>query len=52
MLPMQKSGSNLPPSQAAMAPAAGGSSIPTFDAEDAENTYIEFMKMQFGIFGV
>ena len=52
MLPMQKSGSNLPPSQAAMAPAAGGSSIPTFDAEDPENTYIEFMKMQFGIFGV
>ena len=52
MLPMQKSGSNLPPSQATMAPAAGGSSIPTFDAEDAENTYIEFMKMQFGIFGV
>jgi len=52
MLPMQKSGSNLPPSQAAMAPAAGGSSIPTFDAEDPENTYIEYMKMQFGIFGV
>jgi hypothetical protein len=52
MLPMQKSGSNLPPSQAAMAPAAGGSSIPTFDAEDSENTYIEFMKMQLGIFGV
>jgi hypothetical protein len=52
MLPMQKSGSNLPPSQAAMAPAAGGSSIPTFDAEDPENTYIEFMKMQLGIFGV
>jgi hypothetical protein len=52
MLPMQRSGSNLPPSQAAMAPAAGGSSIPTFDAEDPENTYIEFMKMQLGIFGV
>jgi len=52
MLPMQKSGSNLPPSQAAMAPASGGSSIPAFDAEDPENTYIEYMKMQFGIFGV
>ena len=52
MLPMQKSGSNISASPTALAPAPGGSSIPTFDAEDAENTYIEFMKMQFGIFGV
>jgi len=52
MLPMQKSGSNIPASPTSLAPAAGGSSIPTFDAEDPENTYIEFMKMQFGIFGV
>jgi len=51
-LPMQKSGSNISASPTALAPAPGGSSIPTFDAEDAENTYIEFMKMQFGIFGV
>jgi len=52
MLPMQKFGSNIPPSATSMAPAPGGSSIPTFDAEDPENTYIEYMKMQFGIFGV
>jgi hypothetical protein len=52
MLPMQKSGSNTIPSPTSAAPAAGGSSIPTFDAEDPENTYIEYMKMQFGIFGV
>ena len=52
MLPMQRSGSNLPLSQAAMSSGSGGSSIPIFGAEDPENTYIEFMKMQFGIFGV
>ena len=51
MLPMQKSDSNRPLSEAAMSSGSGGSSIPIFGAEDPENTYIEFMKMQFGIFG-
>ena len=51
MLPMQKSDSNRPLSEAAMSSGSGGSSIPIFGAEDPENTYIEYMKMQFGIFG-
>lgn len=52
MLPMQRSGSNRSLSEAAMSSGSGGSSIPIFGAEDPENTYIEFMKMQFGIYGV
>ena len=51
MLPMQRSNSKRSLSEAAMSSGSGGSSIPIFGAEDPENTYIEYMKMQFGIFG-
>jgi hypothetical protein len=50
-LPMiPDSSSNV--SEAKAARPQGGDSIPIFDAEDPDNFYLEYMKRQFGIFGV
>jgi hypothetical protein len=51
-LPMLPANGGSKPSSAKSASPQGGDSIPTFDAEDPDNFYVEFIKRQFGIYGV
>jgi len=51
-LPMIPTSRSQTPSSAQTAKPAGGDSIQTYDAEDPDNFYVEFIKRQFGIFGV
>jgi len=50
-LPMLPANGGSKPSSAKSAPPQGGDSVPTFDAEDPDNFYVEFIKRQFGIYG-
>jgi len=51
-LPMLPANGGSKPSSAKSASPQGGDSVPTLDAEDPDNFYVEFIKRQFGIYGV